>query len=79
MLAVKRVKLPASVWFNRQDKPLPQRQMVRAETAVSEYIPNSQWDMFHGVPKWSVEFDNPELNYNFLEEDLALEKCDEEK
>ena len=43
-------------------------------TIVSEYIPNSQWDMFHGVSKWSVEFDNPELNYNFLEEDLALEK-----
>ena len=43
-------------------------------TIVKEYIPNSQWAMLHGVSKWSVEFDNPELNYNFLEEDLALEK-----
>ena len=25
MLAVKRVKLPASVWLNRQDKPLTRR------------------------------------------------------
>lgn len=25
MLAVKRVKLPASGWLNRQDKPLPRR------------------------------------------------------
>ena len=27
MLAVKRVKLPASDWLNRQDKPLPRRGM----------------------------------------------------
>ena len=27
MLAVKRVKLPASGWLNRQDKPLPRRGM----------------------------------------------------
>ena len=43
-------------------------------TIVSEYIPNSQLAILYGVSKWSVEFDNPELNYNFLEEDLALEK-----
>ena len=48
-------------------------------TIVSEYISNSQLAMLHGVSKWSVEFDNPELNYNFLEEDLALEKDGEEK
>lgn len=31
MLAVKRVKLPASGWLNRQDKPLPRRGMFPVE------------------------------------------------
>ena len=37
MLAVKRVKLPASVWLNRQDKPLPRRGMfpVRFDLIVT--------------------------------------------
>lgn len=48
-------------------------------TIVGEYITNSQRAMFHGVSKWSVEFDNPELNYNFLEEDLSLVKGGEEE
>ena len=42
MLAVKRVKLPASGWLNRQDKPLPRRGMfpVRFDltaTSVKEF------------------------------------------
>ena len=41
-------------------------------TIVAEYIPNSQWGMLHGISKWVVEFDNPELNHRFLEEDLTL-------
>ena len=37
MLAVKRVKLPASGWLNRQDKPLPRRGMfpVRFDLTVT--------------------------------------------
>ena len=37
MLAVKRVKLPASVWLNRQDKPLNRRGMfpVRFDLIVT--------------------------------------------
>lgn len=37
MLAVKRVKLPASGWLNRQDKPLPRRGMflVRFDLIVT--------------------------------------------
>ena len=37
MLVVKRVKLPASVWLNRQDKPLPRRGMfpVRFDLIVT--------------------------------------------
>ena len=41
-------------------------------TIVAEHIPNSQWAMLHGVQMWAVEFDNPELNYRFLEEDLTV-------
>lgn len=42
MLAVNRVKLPASGWLNRQDKPLPRRGMfpVRFDlivTSVKEF------------------------------------------
>ena len=41
-------------------------------TIVAEHIPNSQWAMLHGVKMWQVEFDNPELNCRFIEEDLTL-------
>lgn len=41
-------------------------------TIVSEYISDSQWNMFHPVQQWNVEFENAEFNHHFREEDLKV-------
>ena len=61
MLAVKRVKLPASVWLNRQDKPLPRRGMfpVRFDwtvTSVKEFaVEVNKLDLMNPIQADGIE------------------------
>lgn len=36
-------------------------------TIVSEYIPCSQFGMLSGIQMWNVQFEDPALNYHFME------------
>lgn len=49
-------------------------------TIVAEHIPESQWfTLFCPIQMWVVEFDNPELNHRFLEEDLTVVESEDTK
>ena len=50
MLAVKRVKLPASAWLNRQDKPLPRRGMFPVKICEIHSLGRYSRSLFIGVP-----------------------------
>ena len=50
MLAVKRVKLPASGWLNRQDKPLPRRGMFPVKICGIHSLDRYSRSVFIGVP-----------------------------
>ena len=50
MLAVKRVKLPASVWLNRQDKPLPRRGMFPVKICEIHSLDRYSRSIFIGAP-----------------------------
>lgn len=50
MLAVKRVKLPASGWLNRQDKPLPRRGMFPVKICEIHSLVRYSREVFIGVP-----------------------------
>ena len=49
MLAVKRVKLPASGWLNRQDKPLPRRGMFPVEICEIHSLDRYSREIFIGA------------------------------
>ena len=50
MLAVKRVKLPASGWLNRQDKPLPRRGMFPVEICEIHSLGRYSREVLIGPP-----------------------------
>ena len=50
MLAVKRVKLPASGWLNRQDKPLTRRGMFPVAICEIHSLGRYSRSLFIGVP-----------------------------
>lgn len=50
MLAVKRVKLPASGWLNRQDKPLPRRGMFPVKICEIHSLGRYSRSVFIGIP-----------------------------
>lgn len=61
MLAVKRVKLPASGWLNRQDKPLPRRGMFPVRfnwivTSVKEFaVEVNKLDLMNPIQADGIE------------------------
>ena len=50
MLAVKRVKLPASGWLNRQDKPLTRRGMFPVKICEIHSLDRYSRSVFIGTP-----------------------------
>ena len=50
MLAVKRVKLPASGWLNRQDKPLTRRGMFPVKICGIHSLDRYSRSVFIGIP-----------------------------
>ena len=50
MLAVKRVKLPASAWLNRQDKPLPRRGMFPVKICEIHSLARYSREVLIGTP-----------------------------
>ena len=50
MLAVKRVKLPASGWLNRQDKPLPRRGMFPVKICEIHSLGRYSREVLIGAP-----------------------------
>ena len=50
MLAVKRVKLPASGWLNRQDKPLTRRGMFPVKICEIHSLDRYSRSLLIGIP-----------------------------
>ena len=66
MLAVKRVQLPASVWLNRQDKPLPRRGMFPVEICEIHSLGRYSREVF--INRHSSTYRTPEMDTRKREE-----------
>ena len=66
MLAVKRVKLPASVWLNRQDKPLPRRGMFPVKICEIHSLGRYSREVF--INRCSSAYRTPEMDTRKREE-----------
>ena len=69
MLAVKRVKLPASVWLNRQDKPLPRRGMFPVAICEIHSLVRYSREVF--VNRCSSAYRTPKMDTRKREENCS--------
>ena len=69
MLAVKRVKLPASGWLNRQDKPLPRRGMFPVKICEIHSLGRYSREVF--INRCSSAYRTPEMDTRKREENCS--------